>query len=723
MVPMNRLGNKIFSSVLACAMAASFAACGGGHGAQSALPAAQAPGTVVPDSALSSATFTITIPAPVRTSAQLRKPSYISAATQSVRANMTADSAGVAITSQFNVLTQVTNSGAPGSPCTGSGPWTCTVVMKVPPGNDTFTFTTYDDTTGTGTGASHILSQQITTLTIVKGVNNAPTTPPASPNAFNIIFDANTGTLNILGSQPCQAGTVITTSYGSVGTSPVTLNAQYLDLAGKTIVDPGKPVLSVQDSTNSTYGTSGTINGSSGHVTFSVDNSAQTITLTPSSSTVTGVTVNVKVVPKNSTGSSDGLPQAGITKSFTFSTGPAPGSGFMAAIESTGAFTGQVDLFTVTLINGGTDQINPYTTSSGGTTLARTGSLNEAGHFDVDNPEGLQFDTNGDLLIANGGSTTGGDTGNLACVPAGSIATGLANATTNSTNVDLGSPENPIAYLTDGTAVLANNPTNAPVQTAAFTLSGNYVYSSTRSYTASGYGAYAVLALPSGTTPYADGSYAVALTNGIDNQHVPTAGLNKVTIVQPNGTTTDLTHTTGIDEPFSLAWDSQNHQLVVANQSSHTLNVAWFTLSPFAQVKSINTNLNHYLAATAGNGYTAVAGSSANGEAQIQIFDNSSANRNLVGIIPYNYFVTGCSGSFAFPASVVTSMLWLSNTKLLVGLKTSDSTKRGLYIYDINQTQSNPGCDDQTGTTEPNGPKATVFHQLTNTPLGTAYKP
>lgn len=717
---MIRIGNKVFSSVLACLVAVSLAACGG-RGSHSALPAVQAPGTTTPSDTLVSATFTITIPAPAKVTATTRKPAYISAATKSVRVNMTATT-NPTYTSPISILTQVTNGtgNAPGAPCTGSGPWTCTITMQVPPGSDTFTFTTYDDTTGTGTGASHILSQQIKTLTVVVGKANGPGTDAN----YNITFDANTGTVNVLGSQACQAGTVIASSYGSVGTSPVTLAVQYLDLAGKTIIDPGKPVLSVLDSTSGTYKSSGTINGTSGHADFTVDSSAQTLTLTPSSSTVTGVTVNVKATPKNSTGSSDGLPQGGVIKSFTFSTGPAPGSGFMAAIESTGANVGQIDLFTVTLINGGTDQINPYVTSGGGTTLADTPSLNESGHHDVDNPEGLFFDTNGDLLIANGGSTTGGDTGNLACVPAGSIATGLANATTNSTNVDLGSPQNPLAYLTDGTAVLANNPTNAPVQSAAFTLSGNYVYSATRSYTASTYGAYAVLALPTGTTPYADGSYAVALTNGFDNQHLPAgSGTNKVTIVQPSGTTTDLTDATGINQPFSLAWDSLNHQLVVANQSSHTLNVAWFTLNPFAKIKSINTNLNHYLAATASNGYTAVAGSSANGPAQIQIFDNNSAARNLVGIIPYNYFVTGCSGAYVYPASVVTSMLWLSNTKLLVGLKTSDATKRGLYIYDINQTQTNPGCDDQTGATEPNGPKATVFHQLTNTPLGTAYKP
>jgi hypothetical protein len=192
--------------------------------------------------------------------------------------------------------------------------------------------------------------------------------------------------------------------------------------------------------------------------------------------------------------------------------------------------------------------------------------------------------------------------------------------------------------------------------------------------------------------------------------------------VQPSGTTTDLTDATGINEPFSLAWDSFNHQLVVANQSSHTLNVAWFTLSPFAKVKSINTNLNHYLAATAANGFTAVAGSSGSGEAQIQIFDNT-ASRTLVGVIPYNIFVTGCSGAFLYPNSAVTSLLWLTNTRLLVGLKTSDTTKHGLYLYDTSRSQPNPSCDDQGAIPLATSPLQTVYHQTSNTPLGTAYKP
>ncbi len=64
-----------------------------------------------------------------------------------------------------------------------------------------------------------------------------------------------------------------------------------------------------------------------------------------------------------------------------------------------------------------------------------------------------------------------------------------------STGVNLQSPQNPIAYLTDAAAVLANGG-GTGVQADAFALAGNYVQSSTRSYTSAGFHPYSVLALP-----------------------------------------------------------------------------------------------------------------------------------------------------------------------------------------------------------------------------------
>ena len=97
------------------------------------------------------------------------------------------------------------------------------------------------------------------------------------------------------------------------------------------------------------------------------------------------------------------------------------------------------------------------------------------------------MDVHGDLLIANGGGSSGSDYGNLACVPAGAIATGDNTSTTVTQNVDYPTG---LAYDSrDGSVALANGPVSAPMQLAEYSATGNYtVCSSTRTLTVSGFG-------------------------------------------------------------------------------------------------------------------------------------------------------------------------------------------------------------------------------------------
>jgi len=71
----------------------------------------------------------------------------------------------------------------------------------------------------------------------------------------------------------------------------------------------------------------------------------------------------------------------------------------------------------------------------------------------------------------------------------------------------------------------------------------------------------------------------------------------------------------------------------------------------------------------------------------------------------------------------VKSMQWLSNTKLLIALSTTTSAKNGLYIFDVSATATPAGFDDVTCSAPATAPEQTAFQALTNTPLGTAYKP
>ena len=93
------------------------------------------------------------------------------------------------------------------------------------------------------------------------------------------------------------------------------------------------------------------------------------------------------------------------------------------------------------------------------------------------------------------------------------------------------------------------------------------------------------------------------------------------------------------------------------------------------------------------------------------------------GTIPFNTTTTTCGATYEYPNAVVDSLLWLSNSKLLVGLRTTTGSEQGLYIFDRTATQVEPGFDDLTCAAEPNGPKQTGFQVLSHTPLGTAYKP
>ncbi|MDP9098752.1 MAG: hypothetical protein M3N48_07140 [Verrucomicrobiota bacterium] len=106
----------------------------------------------------------------------------------------------------------------------------------------------------------------------------------------------------------CTNGTIGPT-FTSVGTSTVFFTVAYQSVQGA-----GNPTLSIQDNTGTFQTSSGTINGTGGPVSFSINQSSQTFTLTPGNSNIANAAVKVKA--------SDGSSTA--TQTFTFWTGPAP---------------------------------------------------------------------------------------------------------------------------------------------------------------------------------------------------------------------------------------------------------------------------------------------------------------------------------------------------------------------------------------------------------------
>jgi hypothetical protein len=712
-------------------------ACGGGgsHGTLPATPSqALTPGTPV-DSA--SATFVFTFPkdsssSNARKTASLRSPKYLSSATKSISLQVTdtknsSSNADIYTnvpaalkTVQTANFANLTGNGSIAGQCgtdpSNAGNYKCTAKFQLPVGINTLTLASWDANGGTG----NKLSQNIATVTTVQGVANGP------GGAYTISLDGNAAAITVTGSGACQNGTV-GSAYGSVGTSPVAFTVSFADLASKTIVAPGLPKIQILGNDSVYHSDSGTINGTGGTVAFTINQSAQSFTLTPSNSTVTNASVSVQGVPPGS----DGLTFT-TTKAFTFSTGTAPPShNFLAAVEQTTATSAQVDFYNVSLGSNtpGSDTFSAFSPA----TLAVTNSINE-GKPDVDNPVDLKWDTTGDLLIANSG-TGGADTGSMACVPIGAIATGANASTTVSTNVDDPIQTSTIAYdARDGSVAIANTPSNAPYQLAEFTLSGNYVAAPvSRDYHAAGFGALSVTTIPD----LAAGTYAVALQKGADEDPSFGAnGNNKVTVVKADGTSYDIVDDTNfnIDEPFGVAYDSANHQLVVANNTSHHRLVSFWTTgtSSATFVKNINTTHKNTYVATSGDGHVAVAWLTSFGYMQVQVYANASgatAPTAVGGPIPYNGTTTSCGSTYIYGngTTIVNGMQWLSNTKLMVAVEANSSgspnSLNGLYVYDITNLTVPTGFDDVTCNAFTAAPTQTGFVHLNNHPFGIAFKP
>jgi hypothetical protein len=702
-------------------LAAMLAACSGGAHAPSSLPVVSGGGSSAVPAGFISAKFTLTVPgAAAATSASTRKPAYVSSATKSIQFSLVSSSTltSAQVTAYdarpwgtFNLTTT-----PPNATCVANGAnFTCTLAVALPPGFDAITVTLYDATNATG----NVLSEQAQTLSLTTG----------SANAFSITFDANAATLSVNGSGSCQSGAV-GVAFASSGTTAVTFSAAYTDPDSKTVVGPGLPSLAILGNDAAYHTDAGTINGSGGTVGFTINQAAQTFTLTPSNVSVTNAPVSLKATPANSAGSSDGL-SFSLAKNFAFSTGPAaPAHNFLAAIEQTGTSTGKIDLFRMTVTAGGS---NDTFTAFSPAFLPVTNSSNE-NKPDVDNPESVAWDSSGDLLIGNG-DDGGVNHGNIACVPTGAIASGANTATTVSSYVS-----SPVGLAYDSrepSIAIANEQPGATYDLVEYLLTGNYTAAPTSrdlKVNTANVGGTSVANLSNLT----NGTFAIALTDGseTDTAHNgSTIHLSEIALVGPSGTSSTISQTTtpttfAVDDPQSLAFDAANGQLVIANASTFHRNLSFYSISagPSAtQTNVINTTHRNYLVAASPDGHIAVAWTTPLGYEQVQVYDNTAARNPVGGPIPYNGTHTSCGTDYIYGQDTVAarSLTWLSNSKLLVAVEAGDTSvnKNGLFIYDITRLTTPAGYDDGSCAAFAAAPTQSAFQSIQNVPLGTAYEP
>ena len=549
--------------MLACAAAASLAACGGASHAGSVPQTAQTATATAYTGPLSDATFTITIPPDPKPSSAQRRPRYVSSSTSKIVFTLNTSSALSAgqitsfNTSNLGAMAVVLGSAT----CPGGGPWTCTLTIKLPPGTDNLTISAQD-------ASSNILSQQIQTFTVTAGGT------AAGANHFTTTLDANVATMALNVTSGFCAGTFTVANSGTVptvGTQSLTFTASYKDGAGNTIPTnaPGRPVLKVNGHTDD----NGTLGYSDpGNLNVKVTQSAQTFVLQKTDGTGSA-SVAVTIAPPNTNSSpNDGLSftTSPGTTNFTFQTGSAPPASFLAAIEQTGSASGQIDLFTLNT------STNAFTANSPAT-LSNQGG-------DVDFPQDMLFDTNGDILIANGGAGSP-DFGNFACVPAGAITTGANVATVLTDNMD--DPKF-IALGSDSSVALGNVPASAGIHLDEFVLSGTYTAAATaRDITQTDYpglGVTGVVALPASAQNPA-GSFAAAITDGST-----TAANSHIVVKHPDGTKVQIDDANVADP--ALAFDASVNQIIAAD-GNRVANVpgkyylTFFDATSYAKVKQL----------------------------------------------------------------------------------------------------------------------------------------
>jgi hypothetical protein len=741
--PMHQPASKLRASLAALAVSASFlVSCGhGSSGSGPVIPGGSggSGGTVPQSVGSATATFSFSFPKPTSSTARAAKgtraPKYLSSATKSISLQVTDTKSAAAgnadiyanVPAALKAVQSVNFANLTGNPNTvgqcgtdpsNPGNYKCTAAFQMPIGIDTTAITSWDANGGTG----NTLSAQVASLTVAQGVTNS----------FAVSLDANAASITITGSGNCAVGTVASgTTFGSVGTSPVTFNVSYTDADGKSIVSPGLPSLKIQDNTATYQSASGTINGTGGTVSFTINQSTQTFTLTPSNSSVTNATVNIEGVPPSGT---DGL-SFSQTTNFKFSTGiAAPSHNFLAVIEE--ANPGQINFFNVA---SNQSVLSTYATAP---TLAVTNSTNE-NKPDINDPLSLTWDGNGDLLVGNSNSGSGNG-GDLACIPAGAIATGIASSTTTSGDVTV--PDG-IAFdpSTKNVAVADGAPTGTDAL-SEFVLSGDYVESSHNLATVSGTGAVGVVDVSPGTSLSA-GTFAVAITDGGELDHAHGSGTtSEIVIYSPNGTSTTITSgspTYAIDIPEAIAWDETHQQLLIANGSiwhkqMSIWNIGGSANSPtFSLAKVVTMPSKQFFIGSWPDGHYAVEYNSQSGSGQplVQAYLNNAgatAPTAIGGPIPYNNADTStdaCNGvGYIYgPNAGVESITWLSSTKLLIALSDSapNASQNGLYIYDTTTLTAPTGYDDEFCATYAAAPSEVNFTVLSEPPAadGVAFLP
>ena len=358
--------------------------------------------------------------------------------------------------------------------------------------------------------------------------------------------------------------------------------------------------------------------------------------------------------------------------------------------------------------------------------------------------------------------------------PAGAISTGANAATILTGHID---DAVSIALGTDSSVALANTAPAPPYPFVEYLLSGTYSEASTAreiSYAQAGSeGALNVTALPA-TAANPSGSFAASFSNGANPPttnacyYAPgTTQVNssQIIIKHPDGTTTTINDGNNTVVEPRIAYDSYDDRLMIlssgacnqpaANGSTafldsynvstgtpsqtgtqvlfdaHTTpDSSWFTDSGSGAGGGIAASPTGYVAIAG-----ALYGTTGNGGPVVQVFQAGTGTRATQGSpIPFYATTTSTGSTMAYCTSTcfVTSLRFLSATKLLIGFYSDKAAYQGFYLYNVG-TLSTPNttgagqpctpstCFDPNGNAIGSSPTLVAFFQTVHHPLAAAY--
>jgi hypothetical protein len=485
-------------------------------------------------------TFRIAIPLPSRPR-RPRSPHYITAATRSIKIDLTVPSLG-------STTTNVSPGTAPcGIDPENASDYLCTISIHVPAGNDALTVSAYDAANATG----NLISAQRANLTVELG----------QANTLSLTLDANATVADVtppngvtLSGGGCPAAPIAgssdisatcTATFASTGAASFTIAA--LDAHGSTVPAgvPGAPVLSASSSDTTNFTVS------------AVSNGAVTITPQAAASAGSGATskIGITVSPANSSGTAPGDGLSAFTLAFTVAAPPA------AAYQN------------MFVPNYGTNTVTEYPVAANGN-VSPTATLAGA-NTGLNGPVYVAFDASGKEYVAN-------QSGNSITVYAAG-ATGNASpvATIAGPNTLIDAPQ---SVILDGSGKIYVTNSNSSVTTFAAGANGNATPVATIS------GANTGLDEPVGEA--FDSSGHLYVTNGYANsvtEYASGANGNVSPIATLAGSNTQM------DNPLDVTFDSSG-RLFVTNAGSNAITIyaagASGNASPVAGISGSNTGLD-----------------------------------------------------------------------------------------------------------------------------------